>query len=88
MAQLVRAGRGRSLRDGLPGIVDQAYVLSTSTQIRSSVQHEVGLLEIAPRSHDERPTEEAPPSLQSNAPRQAAVSRWGSFQFGRGKWQV
>jgi hypothetical protein len=47
--QNVRVRRGRKLRDQLPGIVDQAHVKSTSTQIQSSVQREVGLLEIAPR---------------------------------------
>src|SRR5918996_1488268 len=42
MAQPVRVRRGRKLRDQLPGIVDQAHVQSTSTQIQSSVQHEGG----------------------------------------------
>jgi hypothetical protein len=45
MAQPVRVRRGRKRRDQLPGIVDQAHVQSTSTQIQSSVQHGVGLLD-------------------------------------------
>jgi hypothetical protein len=50
----------------------------------SRMHHEVGLLDDTLSV----PTEEALIHLQSEALRQAAVSRRGSLHPGRGKWQV
>jgi hypothetical protein len=83
-AQAIGIGRRGPLVDDIAGAGEQADVDLASTQIQSSVQHEDGLLELAPRWTCRACHRGGPPSSHSKAeaPATAAAQRLGGA--GRG----